>query len=373
MDKQRPSPPSWSTRFLGWFLKEDYYEDIQGDLEEEFQIMAKGQTLVSARKWYIWQIVKLFRPNMIKKIEAQNSIEKETSMFKNYFKIGIRNLWKYKSSTVINVIGLSTGIAAFVLISLFVKDELLYDKHHEHANDIYRVTVKNFSRSGDLSRHWAFASAGHAERLKEDYTDISYAVRFHPWIFPDIDYDGKKFPGEQVVFAGSDVFDIFTFNFIEGNKENAFQDLYSLVLTESSAIKIFGNDWKDQNIIGKQVVLGRDGNEAPFKITGVMEDMPEQQHFHFDYLAPIRFLEPFFGEDGMNNVGGNYNWLTYVRMSPSTDVANLTTQVNDEFWDKYIGTFDSGGEARDFYDFEFQPLLDIHLQSNLEGEIERNG
>jgi putative ABC transport system permease protein len=169
------------------------------------------------------------------------------------------------------------------------------------------------------------------------------------------------------------VFDIFTFNFIEGNKENAFQDLYSLVLTESSAIKIFGNDWKDQNIIGKQVVLGRDGNEAPFKITGVMEDMPEQQHFHFDYLAPIRFLEPFFGEDGMNNVGGNYNWLTYVRMSPSTDLANLTTQVNDEFWDKYIGTFDSGGEARDFYDFEFQPLLDIHLQSNLEGEIERNG
>lgn len=372
MDKQRPSPPSWSTKFLAWFLKEDYYEDVQGDLEEEFQIKASGST-IGAKRWYTWQIIRLFKPSMIKEIEAQNSIEKETTMFKNYFKIGLRNLWKYKSSTVINVIGLSTGIAAFVLIALFVKDEVSYDRHHAHANDTYRVTVKNYTVDGDVSRQWAFASAGHASRLKDDYSEITHATRFYAWAFPDLNYGDQDFLGEQVVFCDPDAFEIFTFEFIEGNAENAFPDIYSLVLTRSKAVKIFGTDWQEKGILGETVTLSRDGNSAPFKVTGVMEDMPDQQHFHFDYLAPIRFVEMIMGEDAANNVGGNYNWLTYIRVSSGADIPNLTKDANDEFWDKYIGQFQSGADARDFYDFEFQPLLDIHLTSNLEGEYETNG
>ncbi|WP_436517059.1 FtsX-like permease family protein [Ekhidna sp. To15] len=373
MDKQRPTPPSWSTKFLAWFLKTDYYEDVQGDLEEEFQIKANSSNTINAKRWYTWQIIRLFKPSMIKEIEAQNSIEKETTMFKNYFKIGLRNLWKYKSSTVINVIGLSTGIAAFILIALFVKDEISYDRHHEHASDIYRVTVKNYTVDGDISRQWAFASAGHASRLKEDYSEITHATRFYAWAFPDINFDGNDFLGEQVVFCDPDAFDIFSFEFIEGSAETAFPDVYSLVLTRSKAVKIFGSDWEEQGVIGKTVTLSRSGNEAPFKITGVMEDMPDQQHFHFDYLAPIRFVEMIMGEDAANNVGGNYNWLTYIRTNTGANMPALTKDANDEFWDKYIGQFQSGANARDFYDFEFQPLLDIHLTSNLEGEFETNG
>ena len=373
IDKRKDSPPSWSTRFLSWFLKEDYYEDIQGDLEEEYKLLIQSKGLKKARRWYSWQIIKLFRPEMAKKIETQHSIEKETTMFKNYLKIGLRNLWKYKSGTVINVIGLSTGIAAFLLIALFVRDELSYDKHFEDADQIHRVTVKNYSRSGELNRHWAFASAGHAERLKTDYPEIAYAAHFFPWAFPDLQFEGKKFPGQQVIFAGDDVFDIFSFKFLVGSPENAFEDVFSLVLTEHTAIRIFGNDWKDANIIGKQVTLSRDGDEAPFKVTGVIEDMPDQQHFHFDYLAPVRFLANFFSEDALNNVGGNYNWLTYIKLTPNADVPALTKKANSEFWDKYIGEFEAGVYARNFYDFEFQPMLDIHLTSDLEGEYEPNG
>ncbi|MEP5610603.1 MAG: FtsX-like permease family protein [Cyclobacteriaceae bacterium] len=371
--KNRPSPPSWSTRFLAWFIKEDYFEDIQGDLEEEFQLKAEGSTLVRAKYWYRWQIMRLFRPAMMKRMKPQDSIEKETTMFKNYIKIGFRNLWKYKSSTVINIVGLSIGLAAFVLIALFVKDEFSYDRHFEGAEDIYRVTVKNYTVDGDVSRQWAFASAGHAERLKEDYSDITHAARFHPWAFPDISYEDQRFPSEQVIFADDDVFDIFSFKFLVGSPETALEDLYSLVLTRSTAIKIFGTDWEEKDIIGSSVKLSRDDQEAPFKITGVMEDMPDQQHFHFEYLAPIRFLALLMGEETMNNVSGNYNWLTYVRMSPNTNSEELAVSVNDEFWEKYIGTFQSGAKARDFYDMEFQPMLDIHLNSNLEGEYETNG
>jgi len=371
--KNRPSAPLWSTRFLAWFIKEDYYEDIQGDLEEEFQQKVEGSTLGRAKYWYRWQIMRLFRPSMMKKVKPQDSIEKETIMFKNYLKIGLRNLWKYKSSTIINIVGLSTGLAAFVLIALFVQDEYSYDKHFDGVEDVYRVTVKNYTRDGDMSRHWAFASGGHAPRLKEDYSEITHAVRFFPWGFPDLIRGEEKFPGEQVIFADDDVFDIFSFKFLVGNRENALTDLYSLVLTEATAIKIFGNDWKEQDILGAQVMLASQGQEAPFKVTGVMENMPEQQHFHFEYLAPLRFLEIVMGEGPLNNVGGNYNWLTYVRMAPGADIASLEKNVNDEFWDKYIGNVRSGAPASDFYDIEFQPILDIHLKSDLEGEYETNG
>lgn len=293
-------------------------------------------------------------------------------MFKNYLKIGFRNLWKYKSSTAINIIGLTTGIAAFLLISIFVKDELAYDRHHEKGSDIYRVTVKNFNQSGDLSRQWAFASAGHAERLKEDYSAITHATRFYPWAFPDLTYNERKFPGEQVVFADDDVFDIFTFPFLMGDPKVAFKDIFSIVLTESTAVKIFGNDWRSQEVLGKTIELSRGGQSASFKVTGVMADMPEQQHFHFEYLAPIRFIEQLFGENAMNNVGGNYNWLTYVLLDPNVELPDMEA-VTTEFFDKYIGKLSNGRDARDFYEFDFQPLFDIHLNSNLEGEFETNG
>ena len=370
---QKTPPPSWSTRLLSWFMKEEYYEDIQGDLEEEYKLLLNHKGLGKAKRWYSWQIIKLFRPSMAKKVKAQDSIKKETTMFRNYLKIGLRNLWKYKSGTVINMIGLSTGIAAFTLIALFVRDELSYDKHFEEAEKIYRVTVKNYNRSGNLNRQWAFASSGHAERLKADYPEVEYATRFYAWAFPDLTYLDKKFPSEQVVFADTDVFNVFSFQFILGDPSNAFKDVFSIVLTEQTAIKFFGSDWKDEDILGKTITLSRDENKAPFKVTGVIEDMPEQQHFHFDYLAPLRFLSNFFGEETLNNNGGNYNWLTYIKISPNTDIEGLTEKANDEFWDKYLGTFSSGAEARDLYDFEFQPLLDIHLTSNLEGEYETNG
>lgn len=366
------APPKYTTRFLRWFLHPDYWEDIQGDLQEEFELQKNQRSIISASNWYRWQVLRLFRPAMMRRPDPIPSLENSTTMFRNYLKIGFRNLWKYKSSTFINVIGLTTGLTAFLLISIFVKDELSYDRHHEKGANLYRVTVKNFDQSGALSRHWAFASSGHSERLKEDYAAITHSTRFYCWAFPDLTFGSRKFPGEQVVFADDDVFDMFTFPFLIGDPETAFEDIFSLVLTESTAVKIFGNDWQEKEILGQTVELSRGSQSAPFKVTGVMADMPDQQHFHFDYLAPIRFLEQLFGEDAMNNVGGNYNWLTYILLDPNVELPDTQT-LTEEFFDKYMGKIRGGVDAHEFYGFEFQPLYDIHLNSNLEGEYETNG
>ena len=123
MDQLKNKPPEWSGKFLEWFCRPEYFEDIQGDLEEEFYLYQDKHSLINAKAWYNWQIFRLFRPGTMAKLKTHNSIVKEVSMLRNYFKIGIRNLLKYKSATAINITGLSTGMAAFVLITLFVIDE----------------------------------------------------------------------------------------------------------------------------------------------------------------------------------------------------------------------------------------------------------
>ena len=366
------SPPKNFTKFLKWFCKTEYYEDIQGDLEEDFQLLYQEcGSLNRAQNWYRLQIIRLFRPSMTKGSKIQKLIDRLSTMFKNNLKIGFRSLWKYKTGSIINITGLAIGMAAFILIALFTKDEISYDRHFEHVDDIYRVTVKNFTQDGTLSRHWAFASAGHAERLKADYQTITHAARFFPWGFPDIEYGDLSLRSQPVIFCDKDAFEIFKFPFIIGSPENAFDDIFSIVLTEESAIRIFGNDWREQDILGQALKLSRDGNEGPFKVTGVIEDMPEQQHFHFEYLAPIKFLEMVFGKDEMNNVGGNYNWMTYVRLQPGADIQELEAS-SDEFFEKYMDPI-FGRPASEFREFEYQRLKDIHLYSNLEGEYEANG
>jgi len=371
MSAKKHEPPETAIRVLSWFCNPIYLEDILGDLEEEYEIVNEEGDVKFVNLWFYVQIFLLMRLSLIRPLKPIIFIENQITMFRNHIKIGLRNLWKYKSGTVINLVGLSSGIAAFILITLFVIDELGYDKNHENAVNIYRITVKNFNTQGELSRHWAFSSAGHAPLIKDYYKEVTHATRFYPWAFPDITVEDKKFPGEQVVFTDPDVFDIFTFPFIVGDPASALTNPMSIVLTEASAIRLFGNDWKQLDLIGKPIYMEAGDNKVSVNITGVMEDMPDQQAFHFDYLAPWIMYEGVAGKETVSNITGNYNYMSFVKVVPNTKVEDLNAP-SDDFFDKYIEPF-SVGKASLFYKLDFQPLLDIHLKSNLAGEIETNG
>lgn len=371
--KVRYAPPAWAIRWLRWFCHPALLEDIQGDLEEEYELRSSYLKRFRVNCWFVLQVMGLMRPSLMQPFFTFLKLNNKIDMIKNYIIIGFRNLLKYRVSTAINLLGLSTGMAAFILIALFVKDELSYDRHHEHADNVFRVTVKNFNGDGEtLQRHWAFASAGHAPRLKSDFPQVTHAARFFPWAFPDILIGEKRYAGEHVVFSDPDVFDIFTFPFLAGNKETAFKDQNSIVISEASAIKLYGNDWREQDIIGENLKIEGGGNGMSLTVTGVMEDMPRQQHFHFDYLSPFAIYENVVNNpDAMNNVGGNYNYLTYVRLSNPKDYKAIE-EGGAAFFDKYIGKI-RDVPAHDYYGFKLQPLKDIHLTSQLSGEIENNG
>lgn len=373
MQQQPYFPPKFAIRWLEYLCHPDFLEDILGDLVEEYRFKRTNRSEFATNWWFVLQVAGMMRPSLMRPFLASHKLKNKIDMINNYITVGWRSLMKYKTGTTINLLGLSTGMAAFIIIALFVKDELSYDQHHEHADNIFRVTVNNFEGDGQtISRQWAFASAGHAPRLKQDFSQVLHAVRFQPWAFPDIVIGDRRFPSEQVVFTDVDVFKVFTFPFLAGDMENAFEVKNSIVISESSAIKLFGNDWRNQEIIGKDIRMERGELGMGLTVTGVMQDLPPQQHFHFDYFVPFGIFENIVNNTLVtDNVSGNYNFLTYVRVS-SPDDAKAIEAGSDAFFDKYIGSV-RGVPAHDYYSFTLQPLKSIHLHSALSGEIENNG
>ncbi len=285
-------------------------------------------------------------------------------MFINYLTVALRNLLRYKGYSAINVLGLAIGIACCVLIMLYVQDELSYDQHHEKNDRIYRLAESAVVAGRSIEA--AVTPPPWAPVLAEDYPEIEQITRIKPpnsrWL---IRYQANRFYEKNFVFADSSVFDIFTIPLVQGNARSALAEPHTVVLSESMADKYFGDD----NPIGK-VITGDDIYK--FTITGVMRDLPKNSHFHFDFLASYASLAPnnLYGEPTtMQNQGFSHDLYTYLLLKEGYAPEDLERKLPG-FLEKHLGDqLDGTGiEARPF----LQPLPDIHLHSNLEGEIAPN-
>ncbi|MGZ5133824.1 MAG: ABC transporter permease [Flavitalea sp.] len=276
-------------------------------------------------------------------------------MLKNYFKVAIRSLSKNKSSTIINVIGLSTGLICFILIFLFVKDELSYDRFHNEPGQVYRV-VKDFvnddkSRIPDATTPPALAPA-----IQKDLPEIAQTTRLFPsWGRRYVLQIGDKKMNEQgLMRVDSNFFEVFTFPFVKGNKQTAFREIRSIILTESSSKKYFG----EQDPIGKIIKVDID-NGTNYEVTAVVKDVPSNSHFKFDFLIPLKF-----GNADLSSEWGWYNFYTYVRLRPGVDPEKFEAKLQPLF-KKY-----QPDNTNIFY---AQALTNIHLDSRLKWELGNNG
>ena len=273
-------------------------------------------------------------------------------MIKNYLKIAWRSLLKQKGFSFINIFGLATGMACSLLVFLFVKDETSYDRFHNDAGQIYRV-VKDFvnddgSRLPDATTPPALAPA-----MQKDIPEVAITTRVFPGWGANflIKYGDKKINEDKLYRVDSSFFDVFTFPFVYGNAKDAFKEMQSIVLTESSAKRYFGND----NPIGKTLQIDRLGN---LMVSGVIKDVPHASHFHFDFLISTRKFGGNIDADW-----GFYNFYTYAKLKPHSDITAFTKKVQDV----YKKNTTDGTNI-----FYVQPLTDIHLTSNLKWELEPN-
>jgi putative ABC transport system permease protein len=275
-------------------------------------------------------------------------------MVKSYFNIVIRGLLKGKTFSLINITGLALGISCFTIIMVYVEHELSYDRFHRDPENVVRV-VKDFVNEDGTRIPDATTPPALARAIREEIPEADHVTRFFPnWGSRNLmGYGDKRFYELNLLRIDSSFFSVFDFEFINGSKENPFNGIHSIILTETTAKKYFG----DVNPVGKMLQTNIDNNTT-FLVSGVLKDVPHNSHFTFDMLIPFES-----GRDPDRD-WERYSFYTYVRLNPSTEA--------QRFEDKVIALFKKH-QPHNTSEYCVQQLTDIHLQSRLKWELGENG
>lgn len=269
-------------------------------------------------------------------------------MFKNYFKTAWRNLWKNKIYSVINIIGLAIGMAACIVILLFVFYEKSFDDFH--TKNIYRLNEVQKFPGMVSSQKVALSMFPMGPTMKKEFPEIKNFTRINWYSKMEMSYRDKRIYLPQAFLVDSTFLQIFDFKLLKGNRETVLEKPNSIVLTEESAKKLFGN----VDAIGKTIShYGRD--TANLIVTGIAENVPQNSQLQFDALISFNTI---YQPDWMNNWGGN--WLnTYFELSPNTNVAALEKKF-PAFLKKYM----SNEDGWKYYELFLLPLKEVHANAN---------
>ncbi len=261
-------------------------------------------------------------------------------MFKNFIKIAIRNILKYKSTSIINIFGLAVGIASSIIIFLYAQNELNFDENNEKAESTYQVYKERITPTGtQITRDTWFPMA---KALKADYPQIVNAAHFwgdESWV----EVGDKKF-NEQITYANNEIFDVFTVEFLEGNPESIFNDVNSAVITEGAAIKLFGSN----DVLGKTL---RIAYETSYTIRGVIKELPQNSSLQINILVSSESLENI---ERLRTFWGS-SWLnTFIVLNQNVSEIELESLFPD-FVEK---TWDA--EIRESMKLKLTPLLALY-------------
>jgi len=278
-------------------------------------------------------------------------------MFKNYLTIAYRNLAKHKFYSSINIFGLSLGIACCILIFAYIGYENSYDAYHKNADNIYRIVSKR-TVSGQTSE-LARSQAPVGPTMVAELPEVKNAVRFSPTVKRVFAYQDKTFFEEGVLYVDQSVFDVFSFEMILGDPKTALEVPFTMVFTETTAQKYFG----DENSVGK--IVNWD-NKFDYRVTGVVKDPPPNSHFTFNALASFATFIKYDPRIGSWN-GGSFP--TYLLLQENTDIERFQQKMNG-FHEKHLGpALKERGIGLETY---LQPLKKIHLHSHVLYELGDN-
>ena len=343
-------------RLFRWYCHPDFYPDIQGDLDEIFYDQLK-ESPKRAPYLYLIEVIRLCRPALIRPL-FKNSLFNSTGMFKNYFKISFRNLVKQKVFSAINIIGLAIGLAAFLLINQYVQFEKSYDKFFTDSDRLYRLTTDQVL-DGVIGTRDAMSFAPSGQALVDAVPEVinsTLTYQFRELIVRQGDQSVKE---TKAIAADSNYFDLFDYKILAGgDPTHMLNEPYSVVLTKSRAKAYFG----DENPVGQSLRL-LSGFNQNFKVTGVMQDVPEFTHYKYDILVSISSFQEDVDEDGWRS----FNYYTYLKLAPSTNI--------DELRAKFPRMYEISGEDESDTNLEFnlQAVEDIHLYSDFTYEPEVHG
>jgi len=288
-------------------------------------------------------------------------------MFKNYIKIAFRNLQKQKAYSIINIVGLTIGITCCLLIVLFVLDELSYDRHHEKADQIYRVAVK--SRFGNQDLNEAVSSDLMAKTLVQEYPEVIQATRLIHTPNMLVRYQDKAFNETQFLWVDSTFFEVFSVRMLYGDPKTALKDHHTVVMTEATASKYFDNL---ADAIG-QIVNYEDG--TPYRVSGIVENSPVNSHFHYGMLCPLSSWEWRYPGFWLSHY--MYTYIVLQKDYPPEQLEAKFPKLIEKFVAPHIHrranmTLDQFYQSGGKIEYYMQPITAIHLHSHISRELEAN-
>lgn len=276
-------------------------------------------------------------------------------MVKNYLKITLRSLKKHRVYTAINILGLSIGFICCLFIAIYVDDELKYDQFHSRSDDIYRVTREFFSQDGTTSLHLSQIAPPFAVYFKEDFPEMEKVCRI-AFYGGTVEYEGKIFDEENFGFADPEIFDIFSFNFTAGDPKTALTEPGTIVITEEISNRYFGTPDGMNKVI-------RFSDMVNFKVTGIIEEIPETSHFELELIANFMAVEEYYGgRERMMKAWGSNNYSTYFLLKEGESIQSIDSRFPD-FLTKHVAE-----DANEWNALHIQKMTDIHLKSNLDNE-----
>jgi predicted permease len=308
MNSKLPTPPRSADRLLEWFVAPHLLETLQGDLHEEFAYQVERVGVRRAR-WRYWRDVLGFvRPYVIKRRaqEYSNPFFLNPTMIRNYFKIAWRSLKHNRLLSLINIFGLSLGMACSLLIGLWVNDELSFNKDYKEADRIYFVRLTDGINTGEIM------PGSLAEALKKDIPQVDKVTKFTVWSNDYLLKAGQRFSKKVGNYVTADFFDIFQYPVLQGNPRVAIQSPNAIVITRNIAQTLFGTT----EAVGKTLQLN---NNKYYRVGAVIENIPHNSSIQFDWMVNFKVAE----EDWMKGWGSR-SFLNYVKLKPNT------TQVQAE-------------------------------------------
>jgi len=260
-------------------------------------------------------------------------------VLKNYLKTALRNLMAYKGYSLINILGLSVGMACFILIFLWVQDELSYDHFHENAHELYRVVQEDYDHLNDSERATTSAPFALAALLKEEFPEVKETARVYSLGNFLLRYGDRSFYEDEFALVDPSFFKMFTFEFVKGDPQKNLEGLHSVIITEDAAKKYFG----DEDPMGKILNMN---NRFDITVAGVIKNIPGNSHFQFDFIARIDYL----GKRRLES----WEWAseTYVLLEKNTSLSEFSRKAADTIVRHNPITN---------YKVHFQPLDEIHL------------
>jgi putative ABC transport system permease protein len=268
-------PPQWPLKFLRFFLKKEYVEEIEGDLEEIFYDQVETFSINKAKRIYTWEVLKLLRPILLKNVTGSRSIN-QYPMFKNYFKTSFRSLIKNPLSSFINVFGLSVAIGICLLVYTFIEYDNSIDQFHENKNKVYLATFYA-ERDGSLQQYGT-SPRPLGEMLQQDFNQIKKVCRIEDRGVV-VKQEDNVFH-ERMRYTDPEFLEMFTFP-LKWGTASSLSDLNSIILSEDMSTKYFGSE----NPLGKDLlVIFNDQVKKVFTVTGVAETFPKARAIDFNFL-----------------------------------------------------------------------------------------